>query len=440
MSDIPKIVRERLQGPTTEAATHPDPNVLTAFAEQVLPRAERETVLEHLSRCADCREILALALPASEPTQIVVAKSSPSWFASPRIRWAFACAAIVLVSAIGFLEYEHHDQPVRMAKNADVPMTGQAYQQPATPPQAEKLADEQSSLSRTAKNSKPMMTLEKDSKVSAPAAEPAVRGSKSTNSSIAGNLSHGPRQLNQWQQQSHYAQQAPAPVFTMDAPAKQQAMGTAGAPSPNNEIAEIQTQAMQAELKPDTGGSVGANDRISTQPNADSEVSRAKSAPAPPAAIPSPIRAEAPLKAALSTPTWTITSGRLRRSFDQGATWQDVNINSSPDTGASLELTVARKVSKASQKRDSQGKLTPMVFRAVAVNGPDVWVGGTTAVLYHSPDAGEHWSRVVPRSSDATLTGDVLTLDFPNVQNGRISTSTGEVWTTSDSGQSWQKQ
>jgi photosystem II stability/assembly factor-like uncharacterized protein len=81
-----------------------------------------------------------------------------------------------------------------------------------------------------------------------------------------------------------------------------------------------------------------------------------------------------------------------------------------------------------------------MVFRAVAVNGPDVWVGGTTAVLYHSPDAGEHWSRVVPRSSDATLTGDVLTLDFPNVQNGRISTSTGEVWTTSDSGQSWQKQ
>ena len=38
------------------------------------------------------------------------------------------------------------------------------------------------------------------------------------------------------------------------------------------------------------------------------------------------------------------------------------------------------------------------------------------------------------------LSGDILSLEFADAQNGRISTSTGEVWTTADNGQSWKKQ
>jgi photosystem II stability/assembly factor-like uncharacterized protein len=139
------------------------------------------------------------------------------------------------------------------------------------------------------------------------------------------------------------------------------------------------------------------------------------------------------------TPTWTVNSGRLQRSLDQGQTWQDVNVMASADTGASMEVAIpSNKAGKT--RKDKKAISTAPVFRAVAAYGADVWAGGTAASLYHSSDAGAHWARVVPASESATLSGDILSLEFADAQNGRISTSTGEVWTTADSGQSWKKQ
>jgi len=111
----------------------------------------------------------------------------------------------------------------------------------------------------------------------------------------------------------------------------------------------------------------------------------------------------------------------------------------SADSGASMELAIA--TSKAGKTRkDKKAVSAAPVFRAVAANGPDVWAGGTAAALYHSSDAGAHWVQVTPASQSATLSGDILTLEFPDTQYGRISTSTGEVWSTSDNGHSWKKQ
>lgn len=443
MPEIPKIVRERLQRPNTSSATHPDPNVLTAFAEQLLPRAERATVLEHLSLCADCREILALALPAFEPAQVAVGKTSQTWFAWPRIRWAFASAGFIAVALIGFLVYGHRSQSVRMAKNTEAPAAMQTYQEPEPPPQTQKAADEPSSQSESAKNSTRLMALEKDKKAPASLPEAAVQARNYSNPGTPAAVSHGPRQMNQWQQQSRNAQQVPGPAPSLNAPTKQQASaGTSLVPRTSTDAVQIQTQAAQGELKAETADSLVASNRVSAQPSAsDMEVSRAKSAPAAPAPVPSRIQVDSrALLASRVTPTWTITSGRLQRSFDQGATWQDVNVNPSLNSGGNLELTVARNVSKASQKRDKQEQSSPVVFRAVAANGTEVWVGGTSAALYHSSDAGAHWLRVIPSSANAALTGDILTLDFPDAQNGRISTSTSEIWTTSDNGQTWQKQ
>jgi len=82
----------------------------------------------------------------------------------------------------------------------------------------------------------------------------------------------------------------------------------------------------------------------------------------------------------------------------------------------------------------------PMIFRAVAANGADVWAGGSSGLLYHSTDSGAHWIRVLPFSGGAILTGDVVSVDFPDALHGRVATSTPEVWLTSDAGQTWQKQ
>ena len=75
MPDLPKpaydrLRNDRLRGDSLRAGTpaqpHPDADLLTAFAEQALLVSERDAILEHLSLCGDCREIISLALPATD--------------------------------------------------------------------------------------------------------------------------------------------------------------------------------------------------------------------------------------------------------------------------------------------------------------------------------------------------------------------------------------
>ena len=70
MTEVPKIVHHRLRAamPAAELLEqmHPEADVLTAFAEQALSAPEREGVLQHLALCGDCRDVVALALPATD--------------------------------------------------------------------------------------------------------------------------------------------------------------------------------------------------------------------------------------------------------------------------------------------------------------------------------------------------------------------------------------
>ncbi len=104
MQNVPNIVRERLKV-AAPPVNHPDADAITAFSERSLPELERATVLEHLARCAECREIVALALPPSEVSNVRVVSSTVGWFAWPSLRWGFVSAGIVLVAALGFLQY-----------------------------------------------------------------------------------------------------------------------------------------------------------------------------------------------------------------------------------------------------------------------------------------------------------------------------------------------
>jgi len=81
----------------------------------------------------------------------------------------------------------------------------------------------------------------------------------------------------------------------------------------------------------------------------------------------------------------------------------------------------------------------PVFFRSVAAAGNEVWAGGSNAALFHSVDAGGHWTRVAPSSAGAMLTGDVVSVEFSDAQHGAVTTSTPELWITSDGGQTWQK-
>ncbi len=95
--------------PTIQPGMHPDAESLTAFAEQVLPVAEREEILVHMSTCGRCREVVFLAQQAIEedqPEPVAAAVDAPikaraSWF---NWRWAWipvaACAGLIGVAVM----------------------------------------------------------------------------------------------------------------------------------------------------------------------------------------------------------------------------------------------------------------------------------------------------------------------------------------------------
>jgi photosystem II stability/assembly factor-like uncharacterized protein len=138
----------------------------------------------------------------------------------------------------------------------------------------------------------------------------------------------------------------------------------------------------------------------------------------------------------------------LQRSFDQGKTWQEVDVNANPayaENATSVEASANTPHAKNHAKNKDARKALKRepgspTFRAIAANGTDVWAGGSGGALYHSPDRGNYWIRVLPASSGAMLTGDIVSLDFADPQHGKVLTSTAETWTTNDEGQSWQKQ
>jgi Photosynthesis system II assembly factor YCF48 len=249
---------------------------------------------------------------------------------------------------------------------------------------------------------------------------------------------------NQWQQPSANNFVAPVRVPpTPPAPASNQALVQAesAAPARTTDSLAVQSQGLSEQVP--EGGS------------AESKVDRAKpletvivndSGKYAVSAAPSARRAGS-LEA--GAPQWTISSkGGLQRSLDRGATWQDVNVDESHAPGGA-GFAFAKQQSSAGKEqgalkegalKDQKQPSSNLVFHAVAANGPDVWAGGANGMLYHSVDAGVHWTRIAPLSFGITLTGDIVTVDFPDPQHGRVSTSTSEIWITGDAGQSWHKQ
>jgi len=577
MQNVPKIVRERLKA-ATPAVEHPDADALTAFSERSLPERERGVVLEHLARCGDCRDIVALALPATEEVQTVVRPSPSGWLTWPALRWAFVAAGVVAIASVGVLKYQRSTRPSMMAYKSSEPQAAvkEAMNRPPALPAAQ--AAEKQEEKREEKREKiqtsaaPAFTdaidvtnavPEKDKKSVArvPAPPPPVLtpqavgvtgGARGADLALR-QLPHGPMQSNQWQQQNLAQNQVPAPAPPA-AFAKQQAGGATSAnmrvPAPNQTV-EASGQAAPLDTQASHMDASLVVPSATPQPSADERISRAKLpgqiggyvvdpsgavvanaritiTPSTPGGTPATALTNAqgvwviaglptgnykataeaqgfttaaldlnydanhpsmygfrlsvgsvaetvavsgqnalvqtentsiggPLPnvqgrnltqlAAVSSgplPRWAINpAGALQRSFDQGATWQDVDVNANPSSYAGQSLDVISKPSrakvKAADKALKQGA-GPLTFRALAAAGAEVWAGGSGGALYHSMDAGNHWTRVVPASDGAMLTGDIVSVEFPDTQHGKLATSTAEIWVTGDNGQTWQKQ
>src|ERR1700733_334758 len=133
MDNVPKIVHERLQAAVAETH-HPEADALTAFAERSLPERERIVVLEHLARCGDCRDILALALPATEITETAFrppARERATW---PAFRWGLVAAGVVVIALLGIVQHQRGSEHTATSAGSHRAVFGEARSQPLASP------------------------------------------------------------------------------------------------------------------------------------------------------------------------------------------------------------------------------------------------------------------------------------------------------------------
>ncbi|MGA7217975.1 MAG: hypothetical protein WBX38_06650 [Candidatus Sulfotelmatobacter sp.] len=402
MENVPKIVLKRLQREAgTAAEWHPDADILTAFSERTLTNRELDEVVEHLTRCGDCREAVMLALPATGSAPIVAAPSRSGWLSWPRLRWGLAAAGMLLVASVGVLEYQHRQQNTgtemvsKLSPENEMPAVGQglpASNETAIPalssPQVRTILPSAASQEKSADGLS-------SSDVSRHKNGLAKRGVAGTSEAVD-------------------AQSATEQVATTERNNGQKTDLSARRPSMNADVVARAKEPVSAAGTGSTSAPGFAPSAFGLQ--------------------------NSPSLMLHALPRWSISAaGVLQRSFDAGKTWESVNMTLAPSAGFQAQV-VDGNVAAGNEVKAGQEAGTNVVFRAVAAVGPEVWAGGSGAALYHSVDSGTHWVQVQPLTSDATLTGEVVLIEFSDPQHGLVSTSTSERWSTSDGGATWGKE
>jgi len=419
MAEVPKIVRERLQQQATTGVPskpgsgwlgwtgeHPDANLLSAFVEHGLTERERAQVLDHLSRCADCRQIVALTTPELREEQLAAVPTLAarrSWWRSPLLHWAaFTAAALVVLIAVG----------ARMRLRE-----GRSASAPAIATLSANEAEQKSAVPAPEVSPPPAEPRPSSKKlVQAPAAQlqaPAVTAREP--SGVAGGIIGG-----NTDKLAGVGTGSGAGIGSGSGggigrgPGRQSTATTAPTPAPAAPQMRMQAKAFDEGSFPSDTGVEQSQQKAPLAPTADETVAvtGVGGGPIPKSKATMLSRENAMLaKRKSPSPRWSVSdSGVLQRSFDGGRSWQDVAVG---------------------------GGVT---FRAVATVGSEVWAGGSGAALFHSADGGEHWSQVPMQVKGTAPSGDIVRIEFTDVQSGIVTTSAGETWTTSDAGTTWRSQ
>lgn len=431
MTDVPKIVHHRLGAATPERQmlerAHPEADVLAAFAEQALSQAEREGVLDHLALCTDCRDVVALALPAMDLTATPVEaeseavrtplpdKARTNRFAWANLHWthlswaalAAGIAVAVLVVRPGLEHLAKPHPPVSSVASQLAPAGP-----PASPAQIASGSIAERSMSE---RSVPEKGVE---------AKTGTAGAKSK--FLSGHLNATtpspqpwPRALiaNNGKKNSAEGKIAAGPALGGRAPAAQrgatessevsgEAAAVVTAPSASTNLMARADAPPIEKAKPALQDSDVVNETqkasammASPQAQATSQArvgTFALKTPAPPAAASNP------------NASWTIAAGALQRSLDGGQSWQ----------------TAVR---------------ADHALLCYAPRGQEIWAGGQAGTLLHSTDGGTTWSAVGVSFKGQPLSSDITHIDVRDPAEIVLTTSNHETWNSADGGKTWEK-
>jgi hypothetical protein len=431
MSDLPNIVRERLK--TAPAGLHPDPNLLSAFAEQALSDRERTQVLDHLARCGECRDVVALATPPTQPAAIVAGRDTvrvpkAPWFSWPTLRWGALAACVVIVGTAVLMQHNLRMASAPPSAPKQAKLEGDIFREvaPLNDNETVGLVDQKEETKGDKLSvGKRYATRDDTAELKQSLALPSTRAKSEkllTETGAFPEVAKKRLEFNSGTVTAANPVPAPSrqPSELRNLPAAgRNAVDLVASSAPKAATQTVEVEAMAGPVK--TEQSASQKDEALGKAKASVSSQNGFIFATPPAAAPTEkalasAEAHENLRAELyrqhaDVGRWTISSdGQLQHSVDSGKTWQPV--------------VVAEKVT----------------FRALSANGPDLWVGGPAGLLYHSTDAGGHWAQVKPTTNGATLTADIAALAFTDVQHGKLTTSTGEVWITIDAGQNWKRQ
>ena len=508
MESVRKLVSGRLK--TQSAGPHPDADLLSAFAENALPEAERKHLLAHLADCGGCREVVFLSsLPQPADQQKVLIPPPRRWHMS--WRWGSAVASIVILAGVfaARRELSRRASPLhksaaslQLPSNREVaaekipsdlyrmsaaPSQKQAVNAPMPPPEQAR----PDLKHMTAKMQRTLTFGQSDEVQVSPAASANLTAN---NGAIRDLPRQGPDMLDLRRAGPAFAPKA------LTANAINEKDQSEVALVPNNETALVESGARamgkQAALKPhlagtvfDASGAVVPNAKVTTVGPVGTETvtSDAQGRFAFDVLTPGlySVKADARGFAPVELKQVAIAANQspsLKLTLAPGATSETVEVSGqaaafelspadeiSPNAVAARKKAESQKTGKAAtanntvaapvptlqwtlspmgavQSSNDGGKTWQMVaavanisFRALSAVGASVWVGGSGGILYHTLDAGHNWTSIVPANQGQTLSSDITRIEFLDLRDGILSTSSGEIWITHDGGSSWER-
>jgi hypothetical protein len=427
MTEVPKIVYDRLRAAQKKRglpdaalpdSEHPDTDLLTAFAERTLSADERDATLQHLALCNDCRDVIALALPATEIANApiaaeteagletpVPAKTDRSWLplanwpklAWPNLRWAALAAGVVVVASLLLMHPGKLNQAMLPSANRQVtpvgPVSGAQIASSATPSSPITTSPmEQAAISAKTSELQPKKQLVRKSSSRAVEAGERLKSSQIPSVEVAAAAASTLITPEPSAEQTLMAQNEAPPVVKTKPPLQDTA--GQGASAQSSQADEQQKSKMALTPKLAEGGAMYV----------------AKLAPAATQAL------------AQHNVAWTITGGVLQRSLDGGQSWQEALHPHHP-------------------------------LLCYAPYGRDIWAGGQAGTLFHSADGGLTWAQVQPSTKGQQLTSDITHIELQGIplhgnnQLGNtprpaqivLSTSNNDVWSSRDGGTTWER-
>lgn len=489
MPDIPKFAVDRLRD-RKAASAHPEADVLNAFSENALRESEHAQVFAHLSECAECRDVLALATQGKEEQVLepdlafvgrdvmVAASARPvPMLAQPRFRWATlrwgAAAACAVVVSAAVLMYRGSEPAglKRVASDAQTPqdremvadrLRAQGGSKESASREALDLRERQPQVESLKENSRiggsfvmpQVATRPPDLPVASPGSKQYLKKSDSM-AQASGTATH---------RDSAYADNDKAK--RLDEPRLRERVAAYEAQNGalKNETATGQTEnrtvpaTVTADGKDQTGvrtadkaaatavaGGAGAgagNAPVAAPGPSDAVASAAAPAEQKAQAVlqktaPAKLNDEvqssseqvvvAPKSALASARAENQAAGGLLVRGRQGAEWSVTPVGKIEHSPGAGEPTEIVPIDPNVE------------FLTVTAVGTSVWAGGKGGVLYNSPDSGARWIRVVPQDEKGRLSSDVRQIEFDDNQHGQIVAGKNEVWSTADGGKSWKR-